>query len=51
MCIEVFYIKPKLSGEDTLWLCRRRENSVYGEEDSFINNAHTAVNKHVDVGV
>jgi hypothetical protein len=51
MCIEVFSIKPKLSEEYTLWLCRRRENSVYGEEDSFSNNAHTTVNKHVNIGV
>jgi hypothetical protein len=50
MCIEDVFIKLKLSEEYTLWLCRRRENAVYGEEDSFNNNAHTTVNEYVDVG-
>ena len=30
---------------------QEKGNTVYGEEDSFSNNAHITVNKHVDVGV
>jgi hypothetical protein len=34
-----------------LMVVQEKGNSVYGEEDSFSNNAHVAVNGHVDVGV
>jgi hypothetical protein len=49
--IEDIFIKLKLSEEYTIWLYRKGENAIYREEDSFSNNADTAVNWHVDAGV